>query len=134
MGTIQKRKSTAPKNIKYMLDGVSVFSLFEKEHSYNLCIKRYKQGMDLRDAVESVLNGVDNRKNNHGYIQHYYKGIPIARQFKCVADRAYYYHKYKECGSQEKAYRLTIKNKKRREKEWEDFYREKLKNEQRFSI
>ena len=90
--------------------------------------------MDLKQAVESVLKGVDNRKNNHGYIQHYYKGKPIADKFKLPVDRAYYYHTYKKTGSQEKAYRLTMKNKKRREKEWEDFYREKLKNEQRFSI
>lgn len=50
---------------KLMYNGVTISSLFAQKHKYNLCVKRYRQGMNMKDAIESVLNGVDNRKHNH---------------------------------------------------------------------
>lgn len=121
------------KEYKYMLDGKPVYSYFIQEHKYSLAIRRYKQGMSMRDAVESVLKGVDNRKHNHRQLVYFYKGKPIGEVFKQLCDKEYYRQKVRKGLSPKKAYAMTIKNMERRKKRWEEFYKER-ENEQGFSV
>ena len=113
--------------------GACVWNYFSKEHKYSLAIKRYKQGMSMKDAVESVLKGVDNRKHNHRQFVYYYKGKPIGEIFKQLNDKEYFRQKVRGGATPEKAYRLTRKNIRRRKRMWENYYKEK-DNERGISV
>ena len=124
--------STKQKHIKYMYNGVTVHSLFDAEHKYARCMIRYKQGMDMKDAIESVLKGVDNRKHNHRQFVYYYKEKPIGEVFKELNDREYFRQKVRKGATPEQAYKMTKKNIRRRKRMWENYYKSK-ENEQGIS-
>lgn len=118
---------------KYVLEGKPVWYYFTEQHKYNLAIRRYKEGMNMRDAVESVLKGVDNRKHNHRQLVYFYKEKPIKEIFSQLNDREYFRQKVRKGYTPEEAYKMTKKNIRRRKRMWEKFYKER-ENEQGFSV